>query len=109
MSLVSSEVPQRLKPALKTLGDAGLKACPFKANLGLFAAFYRSGTGIGFPRPLWRLNLLQVLIGDSAPGKPNRHSRSKEEKNMKSRTWMLRTFASVRSKHPSSAASVQGR
>jgi probable HAF family extracellular repeat protein len=37
------------------------------------------------------LNLPQVLIGDSAPGKPNRHSRSKEEKTMKSRTWMWTT------------------
>jgi probable HAF family extracellular repeat protein len=39
------------------------------------------------------VNFLQVLIGNSAPGKLNRHSRSKEEKNMKFRTWMWMTVA----------------
>jgi hypothetical protein len=37
------------------------------------------------------VNLLQVLICDSAPGKPESPSRSKEEKDMKSSTWMWTT------------------
>jgi probable HAF family extracellular repeat protein len=41
-----------------------------------FDCAYSAGVDlpIGVPRPLRHLNLLQVLIGDSAPGKPNRHS-----------------------------------
>jgi probable HAF family extracellular repeat protein len=41
------------------------------------------------------VNLLPVLIGDSALGKPNRHCVNDEENSMKSHTWMSMTVVSL--------------
>jgi probable HAF family extracellular repeat protein len=41
------------------------------------------------------MNLLPVLIGDSALGKPSRPSQTKEENSMNSRTWMWMAAASL--------------
>src|ERR1035438_6299084 len=46
------------------------KSHPGETSLGGHAHSCRGGTGNRYPRPLQRLNFLQVRIGDSAPGKP---------------------------------------
>ena len=48
-----------------------------------------------FPPPLRPVNLLPVLIGDSALGKPESPFANEEEKSMKSRTWMWMTVMSL--------------
>ena len=54
-----------------------------------------AGQPIQYPRALRSMNLLPVLIGDSALGKPESPFAKEEEKMMKSRTWMSMTVVSL--------------